>query len=599
MKRSNSPVVWCAGLSTGILIALAIAPATGWLTRLQAGAMLAIQSDVTRNLHDLGVGGQDPNRAAAHAEAQRKAADRAPDDFAVQMAAARSGIPAGAPAFASESDASLVSQADRIRTLADRFSTLPDYYATVTRLDTLGRVRITRTEGDRLTAKYTPRKEVPRTSSAPEQLARFEADCAAGERLDPGNAYFPTMRAVVLFEMKRDAEAVAALRRAGKLNRWDDYVRNEVIGPMRLAQLSGGDRTALYKVAVSAAVLLPHFAQLRSLARMATWKAVQAETGDQPKEGLAIRRDIMRIGANLRANSTTSIGVLVGTAIVHLAASRPGGAPAVQRSAGGTNQQTARERDKAFTDFARRNGETELAAWAVKESEAEETSRNIITRGINLSTFGTPAISRLMRGWIADLIAISNAIWLLLLSAAAAVYLRWRKAREEAGIHHDDRFVLAAAGGALALAMFVLITKQTGVLASYFNAARVFTNLFAGNSGSPNEDMSGTVALAAASVLAAPLLVVFISAIVTAVRRRPILPGIASGLRAVGPPLALMLVIGYGYLVVQTSRHEREISDGVDQTVQHEGRYLARLLNSEWPGLVPFAAANQGNAKQE
>ena len=54
-------------------------------------------------------------------------------------------------------------------------------------------------------------------------LEAFDRDAAAGERLDPDNAFFPLMRSVGLFAEHRDDEALAAIQRAGAKPRFQEY----------------------------------------------------------------------------------------------------------------------------------------------------------------------------------------------------------------------------------------------------------------------------------------------------------------------------------------------------------------------------------------
>src|SRR5438876_457325 len=70
-------------------------------------------------------------------------------------------------------------------------------------------------------------------------LPAYDREGAEGERLDRDNAYFPFMRAAGLLAGHRDAEALAAIRRAGAKARWDDYCYDveEPLG--RLAQATG------------------------------------------------------------------------------------------------------------------------------------------------------------------------------------------------------------------------------------------------------------------------------------------------------------------------------------------------------------------------
>src|SRR5205823_4056767 len=126
----------------------------------------------------------------------------------------------------------------------------------------------------------------PSTRSA---LEAFDRDAAAGERLDPDNAFFPFMRSVGLFAEHRDDEALAAIQRAGAKPRFRDYATDQVEGEWELMRASSGNRSAMQRAAMAAALLFPHYAQLRAAARVATYRAIESERQGRPNEGIAVR----------------------------------------------------------------------------------------------------------------------------------------------------------------------------------------------------------------------------------------------------------------------------------------------------------------------
>jgi predicted Zn-dependent protease len=62
------------------------------------------------------------------------------------------------------------------------------------------------------------------------EVANFERIAYEGERVDPQNAYFPMMRAAVLFAAGKEEEALKALVQASKKSRWDNYAVAEAVG---------------------------------------------------------------------------------------------------------------------------------------------------------------------------------------------------------------------------------------------------------------------------------------------------------------------------------------------------------------------------------
>lgn len=67
-----------------------------------------------------------------------------------------------------------------------------------------------------------------------EAMALFLKATEQGAALEPDNAYFPMMRAIGLFTVHRDAEALDALRLAGHCSQWHEYLMDEVEGLNRI-----------------------------------------------------------------------------------------------------------------------------------------------------------------------------------------------------------------------------------------------------------------------------------------------------------------------------------------------------------------------------
>ncbi len=186
------------GLALGVLLALVLAPQTRWLVRLQALTALRLYHPLPSGPCYTGSSAGDQRRVEA-------VAARHPNDYAVQYAAA-------------VADNSHDETLANLHALAARFPDRPTLYANLLRYEMLGKVRLERPEENLLRGLPPSHKYRMGHYDAPADLASFDADAAAGERLDPGNAYFPLMRAVGLFAGFRDAEGLAAFRRAS-LNR--------------------------------------------------------------------------------------------------------------------------------------------------------------------------------------------------------------------------------------------------------------------------------------------------------------------------------------------------------------------------------------------
>src|SRR5205823_5431780 len=96
-----------------------------------------------------------------------------------------------------------------------------------------------------------------------------------------------------LLHTEHDSEALAALHRAAQKPIWQEYYEDEVNGEIKLQAGAFGRTGALDRVGIYAAVLLPQYAQLRSVARLSVVLAIKAEQSGRMGEGIAIREDIM------------------------------------------------------------------------------------------------------------------------------------------------------------------------------------------------------------------------------------------------------------------------------------------------------------------
>ncbi len=119
-------------------------------------------------------------------------------------------------------------------------------------------------------------RRLPSQMSAKE-VATFEQTAYEGERVDPENAYFPMMRAAVLFAAGKKEEALKTLMQASKKRRWDNYAVAEAIGNMRLFESAFGRTNGVTKAILTEAVLEPDLVYLRSVARSAVEEAIELE----------------------------------------------------------------------------------------------------------------------------------------------------------------------------------------------------------------------------------------------------------------------------------------------------------------------------------
>lgn len=287
MKIRN---VILGGLVATTLAAVLIHPHTRWVSRLQLGGAL---SELTTD---------------ATTSKQRRVAAQHPQNFTIQFGAAfRGAMPSN------------------LRALEARFPNEPALYAAKLRFDTLGAVKPLHYADEDLASSKPGSKPRTEPTLDPAVLSAYDADAAKGEALAPDNAYFPLMRAIGLLGAGRDTEAREALHRAAQKPRYDDYVRDEAEARWALAAATYGNTGTIAQVAQSAALLFPHYAPLRSVARITLGKAIRAEKAGDWATGLALRQDLRKVGGLLRHDATSVIGNLVGIAIASISGGRPGG----------------------------------------------------------------------------------------------------------------------------------------------------------------------------------------------------------------------------------------------------------------------------------
>ncbi len=382
------------GLATGVLLALLLAPPSRWLVRAQALASIG--------RYHLLVDESDSDRTNARCQA---AAARRPNDYALQYAAA-----------AGKTNAETLAQ---LRALTAKFPRQPSLYANLLRYEMLGGFHLLRPEAAWLTGENTSKDYHP-LPVTPQQFAVFDHEAAAGERLDPDNAYFPLMRAFGLFAAHRDAAGVEAVRRAGKKTVWREYLVEDVQSRWRLHQEAFGDPGAIPRAAISWSTWLPQYQGMHQAAVVTVAKAAQAEKSGRTQEGLELREAVRRCGDRMRVQSTFLVGPLVGSSLCALSCLRPGGAPPPKDAMKTENRPAAAAAYAAYAAYARRSGREDIAQAALAEQAAGARVTAIVA-ALSRDTRDLDGIKLLDDWWVADLLTLANVFWVLALGTAAAV----------------------------------------------------------------------------------------------------------------------------------------------------------------------------------
>ena len=602
------------GIAFGVLLALLVAPQTRWLVRMQVFPAALFRPD-------------------RYEQEKQVFVRQHPNDYQIQLAGQTRG------------DSS--AQLDAARRLVLRFPNNASLRANILRYATAKEILMSRDEDFLLSGQPVPvggsgpndpKPHLP----TPAHLAAFDADAAVGERLDPDNAYFPFMRAFGLFAAHRDVEGLAAVQRASAKHVWREYFDDEVEGNWRIDDSVYGGRESVSAMAVSAALLFPHYQHLRAVARVVAYKAILDEQAGHPEAGFAKREALGRCGALMGTQAPSIIGNLVGVAINAISRTRPGGSPPLKFKSQVSNEEQVRIRLKLYTDYVTKIGHPEAAAQAQRDNQTWQQIHSLtskITEGMFGS--GMTGIIRLTATLAAGWVLFPNFLSMLILGFAAYGLSRLPQIQGckplpagatlgfwgavivgllIAGAFADPdwgSFTIEAAllipltfAGMLALtlrrlrrpigiavlaaAITVSIAGVFGLLMSWqmHGGADTLGALQQTVSMSGDDHNAGTTVwnnpklltlLGAAFALAIPVLTAIILSIVSRVKRVPVSVGLVNGFRAVMPPLVCALMLIYGGLVLWTVQQEARANYGLERSLHGEGQYLAQLTGQEWP----------------
>ena len=146
-----------------------------------------------------------------------------PSDFPLQLASAVRGAIIVDRYFGGSADGGAYRRITRLRDLAKRFPNNPSVYASLLSFEAI---------------------DIPEN----------RPDLYAGERLDPGNAYFPIMTAYGCFVDHRDSDALEAIHRAAQMALFEDYKMDEITGKMRQIDIDPGTSFGLAHLEAFASV---------------------------------------------------------------------------------------------------------------------------------------------------------------------------------------------------------------------------------------------------------------------------------------------------------------------------------------------------------
>lgn len=455
----------------------------------------------------------------------------------------------------------------------------------------------------------------PRSELMTEMLEAAET----GEILEEDNAYFPAMRMVALFAMRRDGEAMVALRRAGNCPRWDDYAGSEATARTVLLEKTYGPTPAIARFALHSTVLFPHYAQLRNAARLTIIRAAALEAQNRNSDGWAIRRDVIHIGTIMRTQNSSFIGTLVGIAVTNIASGSAGNVGLVPKRANETPDELFVRRRNIFLAYLRRIGKNQAAAAYEQESKAGCRTKELYRAAEARSIVGLDRVKRHLRKWGETLLLLINAASLLILTGIAALLLRAPTIRDALPLRVSTRWaiVLAFVPSVLStlfsasknttlffvglfLAFTILTTwivtagfrwrtlKQDISVAFATTAAMwpVFIPFFAVFPAFlPEMGTLASVVTPTGMVLLAflvPLLLMLFSGL-SRLHEMPLTAGIVRGVHAFGVPVTMLLIVWWCVACVPLAQAENQWGCQLSELQQNEARYYARLIGETPP----------------
>jgi hypothetical protein len=563
-----------------ILAGLLTAPPTRTLLQAQLRLLHATMPFLAR-LHEMGVKSESLPPVPAWKESRTAASvTRFPDDYAVQIGGAllAETYTKDGPAASSQDLYAIFQRryGERLTAVSTRFPDRPGPYAHLLRFMTRSTVRVSReVEVETFQTGKTPPYPRDHQVGYADSWAAFDQAAAQGEKLDPDNAYFPMMRAVGLFDAKRDAEGIAAVLRAGQKARFEDYSMEEPEAEWSLYLHSYGSSSVMVRQSFFAAQLLPHFAALRSLARLTVYKAEKAEQEGRLREGLALRHAMMQCGVRMREHGTV-LGALVGIAIVPIETNRPGGAPLVKTSAELTRDQIVNRRRDLYLAYLHKIGAEDEARWF---AQVDATDRQVRTL---LETAGSahPIIDSarpLPAFWTLDMLLLANMLAMLLLCSAAVVCARFpggEKALPAVVVVLVVLFLLVAlpmqwAEGLTQMRVVLdnlsLLSDDTGQKAEGFDISGLITRF-------PGVVHIGEVLLS----LLIPALTLPTLGGVSLVRRETFTAALSRGLRRGGLIFTTLLTVAYAGALIATARAEARAGAVLDGMTHNAVAYLRR-----------------------
>ena len=129
-----------------------------------------------------------------------------------------------------------------------------------------------------------------------------------GMKVDPDNAYFGSMAAILLDWKGRREDAYEALRKAAAAKRFDEYADREGRDRTQAIDSHWGYRGEKVRAVALSSILLPHWAVQKHYAK-------ELQSRPKTKENVQAQADMLRIAQTMEKTDPYLIGVLIGAAL--------------------------------------------------------------------------------------------------------------------------------------------------------------------------------------------------------------------------------------------------------------------------------------------
>lgn len=440
----------------------------------------------------------------------------------------------------------------------------------------------------------------PRTIADP--LDRYIHVAERGEQLDPQNAYFPAMRAVLHFIARQDREGIDALLRASRKPRWDDYINDEPESRIHLYTLTFGRQPVHHRAVAYFSTVLPHLGALRKAARTAAYLAYQLDIAGDTKRATEIRLALVRLGKLMRTQGCHTITVLVGGVLSEIGCQTIPELHVLGFSMPG-DYQVLEQRLPRMLNYLRQEGRLADIPWVERELRAVIATRRIIREGmkqdpVDIEKIIPASASR----WRLNLALLPTALALLLLWMVFSLVARGRLQSAYAialvllwclvfsGVWYYESEALHY-GAECLKATFPTAVDLTGVssqqspaspptfIARFLEWVGQRLGIYATSETSLRERRIALLIEFEALLL----LLIAAAALGQLLRGRPGNNVVTEGLRRSGLSLASVLFLLYALSLLSTARLEKMGSERFSKMTCREVPYYATLLGTNLP----------------